>query len=269
MSLTAMIKLGSVTVAVASLAAAFVGWVALSAVWASASVTPSVSEATDSARRLISSADQTLAEVRSTLEVVGSVSDDVATQTEAAADALDEVATLTSERIPAALEAIEATLPALVDTAAVIDDTMRALAAFGIPYDPEVPFDQALLVLQSELDGLPETIASQGDNLADLVPEIRQAGADTGELSGHLSVIDTSLGEAQGAIVEFGTTMDHVEASARLGASLISIIPIARVATVVFAIAGLVLGYLGWRLADRLAGGLDPTSPRHDIGSTA
>jgi hypothetical protein len=253
MSTLPMIKLGSVLLVVASLAAAFVGWVALSAVWASAAMTPGVGEATTSARRLLSSADEALAEVRTTLEVVGSVTDAVATEAEAAATALDEAADITSERIPAALGAVEESLPALIDTAAVVEDTMQALSVIGIRYDPAVPFDQALINLQAELDGLPEVVAEQGANLEALVPEIRRTGEDTGAISGHLAAIDSSLGDAQVALSEFGDTVSELERSTELGARLVPVIPVARIAVLLLAAAGAALGVVAWTVADRLA----------------
>ncbi|HJR92689.1 MAG TPA: hypothetical protein VJ938_09635 [Acidimicrobiia bacterium] len=252
MPVPAMIKLGSVALVIASLVGAFVGWVALSAVWASASLTPGAGDAAASARQLLAAADQTLTEVRSTLEVVGSVTDEVATQTGVAADTLDEVAVLTSERIPNALAAVESSLPALVDTAAVLEDTMQALSIIGIAYDPAVPFDQALVELQTELEGLPEAVAAQGANLAELVPDVRRMGEETAGLNDHLAAIDGSLGDAQAAVAEFGATIDDMEESTRLGASLVGVIPAARVATIVLGAAGILLGVVAWRLADRL-----------------
>jgi hypothetical protein len=253
MSSTNIIKFGSVLLVIASLAAAFVGWVALSAVWASASLTPGVGDATTSARTLLAATDETLTEVRSALSLVGSVTDNVAAETEAAAASLDEVAGLLNERIPNALAAVESSLPALTETASVIEDTMQALSVFGIPYDPPVPFDEALLDLGNELDGLPEAVAQQGANLDDLVPAIRQTGEDAGELSGHLDAIDLSLGEAQRAVGEFTVTVGDVEESARLGSRLVQVIPTARVAVLILALAGVALGVVAWILADRLA----------------
>jgi hypothetical protein len=253
MSSTNIIKFGSVLLVIASLAAAFVGWVALSAVWASASLTPGVGDATTSARRLLAATDETINEVRSALSLVGSVTDNVAAETEAAAASLDEVADLLSERIPDALAAVESSLPALTETAAVIEDTMQALSGFGIPYDPAVPFDEALLDLGNELDGLPEAVAQQGANLDNLVPAIRQTGEDAGELSSHLGAIDVSLGEAQRAVGEFTATVGEVEESTRLGGRLVEVIPAARVAVLILALAGVGLAVVAWILADRLA----------------
>lgn len=253
MSSTNIIKFGAVLLVIASLAAAFVGWVALSAVWASASLTPGVGSATTSARKLLAATDETLTEVRSALSLVGSVTDNVAAETEAAAASLDEVAGLLNERIPNALGAVESSLPALTETASVIEDTMRALSVFGIPYDPPVAFDEALLDLGNELDGLPEAVAQQGANLDDLVPAIRQTGEDAGELSGHLDAIDVSLGEAQRAVGEFTATVEDVEESVRLGGRLVDVIPTARIAVLILALAGAGLGVVIWILADRLA----------------
>lgn len=253
MSSTNIIKFGSILLVIASLAAAFVGWVALSAVWASASLTPGVGDATTSARTLLAATDETLTEVRSALSLVGSVTDNVAAETEAAAASLDEVAGLLSDRIPDALAAVESSLPALTETASVIEDTMQALSMFGIPYDPAVPFDEALRDLGSELDGLPEAVAQQGSNLNDLVPAIRQTGEDAGELSGHLDAIDISLGDAQRAVGEFTVTVGEMEESTRLGGRLVEVIPTARVAVLILGLAGVGLGVMAWILADRLA----------------
>lgn len=253
MSSTNIIKLGSVLLIIASLAAAFVGWVALSAVWASASLTPGVGDATTSARTLLTATGETLTEVRRALSLVGSVTDNVAAETETAAASLDEVAGLLSERVPDALAAVESSLPALTETASVIEDTMQALSMFGIPYDPAVPFDKALRNLGSELDGLPEAVAQQGANLDELVPAIRQTGEDAGELSSHLDAIDISLGDAQRAVGEFTATVGEMEESTRLGGRLVEVIPAARVAVLVLALAGVGLGVVAWILADRRA----------------
>ncbi|MGH8911209.1 MAG: hypothetical protein ACRDVD_01755 [Acidimicrobiia bacterium] len=251
MSTTTMIRFASACVAAVSLSAAVLGWMGLAAVEASAALAPGVGRATGPTQDLLTAAEDALAEVRSTLTVVASVTDDVSVSTGQAADALEGIAELTSERIPDALAAVESSMPALIETASVIDNTMQTLARVGIPYNPEVPFDDALRDLQAELDGLPEAISDQGANLEALLPQIRTSGEEAGELADHIVAIDASLGDAQAALGEYDATVSDLETAARAGADLAGVVVPGRVAVIILAVAGVGLGLAGWSLADR------------------
>ena len=118
-------------------------------------------------------------------------------------DSVGEVLTQTSDLagrdIADSLDSAVATLPALIDTSRVIDRTMRAPSLVGVNYDPEVPLDQALTVMERSLTPIPEQMREQAALLETVNTDLAQIADDGRELSGVL--LETRLDMADAARV--------------------------------------------------------------------
>lgn len=249
MSLKTLIRIAAVFFALAGLCAAGLAWFGLDVVESSLSLAPTT--AVSPTRDLLQSATETVSELRVTLGVVSRTTDDVATSTDDLIDTLGGVTDVLENQIPPALTAIQSSLPALIDTASVVDQSMRALSRLGVPYNPQVPFDQALTQVQAQLEGLPQAIEDQGANIDALLPVIRRSGQNMGDLTGRIDEIEASLGDAQTALIGYKTTLDDFEAASARASSIVSFVPVARVAVVVLAIASTVVAAIAWTLSDQ------------------
>lgn len=253
LSTVGLVRLGAVVVAVASLAAGIGGWVALDVVDATVALAPDLRRVGEPSSDLIEGADATLEEVRVSLMTVGDIADRVADSSGDAADVLAEVARLSTGRIPETLEALQEGLPALVDTAAVIDDTMRTLGVLGVEYRPQVPLDEAFEEVETQLQGLPDSIRAQGTELEALAEEIRAAGDDTALLTERIDTIEQNLADAQATMDDYDAAVGSLNRLTELGERVGSLMPVGRVSLVIMALTGLALGATGWQLANRLA----------------
>lgn len=249
-----LVRIGAIVLAIATLVAAIGGWVGLDVIETSLTLAPEVSEAGEPSRGLIAVVDETLDEVRAGLQTLESITDRVVASTEEAADVLDEVATLSTGRIPDALASLEAALPALIETAAVIDNTMRTLSVLGVDYQPQVPLDEAFGEVQTQLEGLPETISQQGQSLHTLVEEMRSTGTETELLSSQIDTIERNLADTQLTLNDYRGAVDNLGRLAELSDQIERSIPVGRVALAVLAVSGLILGAIGWNLGGRLKG---------------
>lgn len=249
MSLKTLIRIASAFFALAALSAAGLAWFGLDVVEASVSLTPTT--AVSPTRDLLDSTQQTVSELRTTLGVVSRTTDDVATSTDDLIDTLGGVTDVLENQIPPALTAVQSSLPALIDTAAVVDQSMRALARLGVPYNPQVPFDQALAQVQLQLEGLPQAIEEQGANIDALLPVIRRSGQNMGDLTGRIHEIEASLGDAQTALVGYETTLNDFETASDRAAELVSFVPVARLGAIILALASLAVSGAAWLASDR------------------
>lgn len=247
-----LVRIGAVVVAFASVVAAIGGWVGLDVIETSLTLAPELGEAGEPSQGLVAAVDETLNEVRGGLQTLQSITDQVAASTEEAADVLDEVGALSTGRIPDALASLEAALPALIDTASVIDNTMRTLSVLGVDYRPQVPLDEAFGDVQTQLDGLPETINQQGENLQTLVEEMRGMGTETGLLSGQIDTIERNLADTQVTLSDYSQAVDSLGRLTELSDQIEASIPVGRAALVALALSGLILGAIGWHLGSRL-----------------
>ncbi len=249
MSLKTLIRIASAFFALAALSAAGLAWFGLDVVEASVSLTPTT--AVSPTRDLLDSTQQTVSELRTTLGVVSRTTNDVATSTDDLIDTLGGVTDVLENQIPPALTAVQSSLPALIGTASVVDQSMRALSRLGVPYNPQVPFDQALAQVQVELQGLPQAIEEQGANIDALLPVIRRSGQNMGDLTDRIHEIEASLGDAQTALVGYETTLNDFEAASHQTAGIASFVPVARVGVVVLALASMVVAGVAWSLSGR------------------
>lgn len=249
-----LVRIGAIVVAIATVFAAIAGWIGLDIVAASLEVAPEVQEAGEPAEGMVAAIDGTLEQVRSGLDTLQSITQRVADSSGDAAAVLDEVAALSTGQIPDTLSSLEQALPALIDTAAVIDSTMRTLSVLGVDYQPQVPLDEAFTDVQQQLDGLPESISAQGEDLQALAEEMRTTGEQTDVLSGHIEEIERSLARTQTSLDEYAAAVDSLGRLAEVSDRINTLLPVGRISLGVLAVTGLMLGAIGWSLGTRLQG---------------
>lgn len=239
-----LIKFVCLLGAAAALATAVIAWVGAGVAEATLALAPGSEEADE----FLASTEMTIEEARRVLDAVATVSDNLAGSSEQAIDSFEALADLTEREIPAALGAVEQAIPALIDTAAVIDTTMSALARLGIPYDPEVPLVDSLVEFQAALAGLPATVQEQGAALREMIPDLRTATDQVALIPGHIQEMESSLGDAQAALSRYRDSLDATTDTVAPSTAFAVI----RVAAAVLAMAGIGLGFGGWRLASRV-----------------
>jgi hypothetical protein len=133
---------------------------------------------------------------------------DVSAALEEGEELFDATATLTEDQIATSLEAVEGTLPSLIEVAGVIDRTLSALSALplGPAYDPQVPFDESLRGLQSELDGLPEDLRAQADLIRGAGGSLATVRDGTGDIADSLAELQTALSASAELLGEYTAT---------------------------------------------------------------
>ncbi len=252
MSTPLLVRLAALTLALATIAASALAWMGVGVIETAIDLAPTVSIAAEPTDDLLATTEQALTAVKESLGLVGSITDNVAESTGDVADVVGGIADLATGPIPDSLAALRSSMPALIDTAAVIDESMRTLAVFGVPYAPEAPLDVALADIQAGLSDLPESIEAQGETLALILPQIRQTGTDTAALTRQVSAIEANLDEILISIESYRTSVDEVSAMAEMATGLAGALPLARAAVVVMMLSGLGLALIGWNLSGRL-----------------
>jgi len=133
-----------------------------------------------------------------------------------------------AEDVPESVDAIRATIPALIDTARVIDTTMRGLSFFGVDYDPEVPLDESLRVIETQLGEIPTLLRAQQDTLSEVAGDLGVFSSSTLEISDDLAAIRVRLADASTVLDGYGTIvadsaglLDELESRVAGGVGLI------------------------------------------------
>lgn len=144
--------------------------------------------------------------VRSSLGSVAAAADELAVTVEASTDVLDEVSDLTANEIPESLEAFQDSLPALISVGGAIDRTLRALSFFGVDYDPERPFDEALAALGTSLEGVPERLREQSVNLTTATEGIEGVIANTEEIARSIGALEQDIVLTEELLGEYRVT---------------------------------------------------------------
>jgi prefoldin subunit 5 len=163
-------------------------------------------------------AKQTLTDLGTTLTTMETTASDMATSIEDARPLIDEVSTVVTQDVPSSVESIQNALPSLVEVATVIDDTLRTLSRFqidqnlagfrinwdlGIDYDPEVPFDEAVVDLGGSLDGLPERLRGLETELATTQSSLDVMGQNMDQLATDMATLNTTIAEVQPVLDEY------------------------------------------------------------------
>ncbi len=256
-------RVGAILLSLFTVAATTVGWVGLSVVEAGTVAAPDLATASEPTAEVLDAAASALGELRTAMGEVASVTDNAGQASEDLTEVLGAVSELAAEDLPATLAAVESSLPALIDTAAVIDGAMSTLSIVGVRYDPDVPFDEALLDVQTSMDGLAEQIAEQGAAIRATVPVIDESAGQISGLGDRIRTMDGHLERAETALAGYDETLDGVGTLVEVATTVRRLVPVGRVALVVLGLSGLGLAWLLWSAPMAVFDGLsgDATAP--------
>ncbi len=151
-------------------------------------------------------AARSIGTVRSSLDSVADAAADLSITVAASTEVIEEVAQLTSNEIPESLEAFQDSLPALISVGGAIDGTLRTLAFFGVEYDPDRPFDEALAALGTSLEGVPERLRDQSSNLTATTEGIQGVVDNTDDIARSLRSLDENIRQTEELLGEYRLT---------------------------------------------------------------
>lgn len=165
----------------------------------------------------------TLDAIEETLGVVDSVTTQLADGLITAGESLDAASATAAEStgslgaladfldgdLVTNIEAIQGTMPAAIQAAGAIDSTLRALSLLGVDYDPEQPFDEALMAIDAALEGLPGQLSAQAGAVRELVPSAERFSADAAIIAASMTAMGEDL-ERSGEVLEsYQVTIDE------------------------------------------------------------
>ena len=149
--------------------------------------------------RALRTADDTVAIVAGIVEqLVGSLDSledaaiDVIATIDDAENGLNKLAEISGEDLPRIIDSLKDAMPALIQVADVIDGTLGALSFVGVPYDPDVPFDESLAGVAESIDDLPDQVRQQ----AELIREVGQGLGGIADQAGEL-IIEVGVAKLQ------------------------------------------------------------------------
>ncbi|HEY5890123.1 MAG TPA: hypothetical protein VIW94_05435 [Acidimicrobiia bacterium] len=178
--------------------------------------------------------------------------DGVFEQTQASLDEISAVvlstATLLSEDIPDQVAAIQTAMEGLIDTANVVDGILGALSFVGVDYNPEVPLDEALEDVNTELGELGATLSDNADDLYSLTVSLNRLNEEIGSTGDSLAGLTVQLEESRRLIADYQSTSGDAqilleEASDRLSGQ-VWIVRVLGVALLFF--LGIALSAVWW-----------------------
>ena len=233
------------------------------------------SESLDNVEETLLLTKDAVDDVEVSMNTIQTTTLDLAQTLEETRPLIEESTVVATEQVPESIEAVQEAIPALTDVAGTIDSTLATLSRFridreilgfqfnydlGIDYDPEVPFDDAVIGIGNSLEGLPESLRAlavylevANDNLQTISDDIYLLSADLERLNANITELDPILDEYIRLVTELNDTLR------RLRQQISEQIEIARnVATIAFIWLGLsqlVPLYFGYEL---LSGQRDP-----------
>jgi len=110
-----------------------------------------------------------------------------------AQNGLNKLAEISGEDLPRIIDSLKEAMPALIQVADVIDGTLGALSFVGVPYDPDVPFDESLSGIADSIDDLPEQVRHQADLIEDVAEGLGGIADQAGQLIIEMGVARLQL----------------------------------------------------------------------------
>lgn len=163
-------------------------------------------------------AQQTVTDLSQMLSTVETTAVDVSHTIEQAQPLMEEATAVIAEDVPDSIQTLQDSLPTLVEVAGVVDRTLSTLNRFeidrtvltyqiqfdlGIDYNPEVPFDQAMLNLSHSLDGLPETLRGLETELTATQSNLDGLGANLGQLGTDITQLNQTITQTRPLLDEY------------------------------------------------------------------
>jgi hypothetical protein len=166
---------------------------------------------------------------------------------------LDDMAAVLGEDIPDSLDLLRSSFPGLIEVGDAIDETLRALAFFGVPYDAQQSIGDSFREMDDALVDVPDRLREQAVLLTGMRGDVRASADDAARIRQSLSTIRTQLttskwvlGRYRNNIADAGRVVADVQTKVGTGEW------IARWALVavglVFMASQLVTVYFGWRI---------------------
>lgn len=154
------------------------------------------------------------------IELAGAAVTDLETTVAAAADASEsvagaladsgvliaEVARITGTDLPESIEAVDAAMPGLIRVAGLIDNTLRAARFLGVDYNPDKPFDEAIMDLDRSLEGMPADLRTQANLLEQSTADIAEIAETAQGLSRDFNGLRSELGATLRLLEEYQST---------------------------------------------------------------
>ncbi|HEX5671434.1 MAG TPA: hypothetical protein VFY46_01815 [Acidimicrobiia bacterium] len=244
---------------IAALALTVAGWVFLNDVFRRfEGATVITGEAIVTIETTLEIADEALATLTTSLEAASAATDQASTSAETVSAAIEEASLIIGEDLPATIDAIRAAMPGLIEASAVIDRTLSSLAFFGVPYDPEVPLDEAFISLDEQLGPLPERLRENAATIGLLVPQAEGFRSQSRILSTQVENMRNSVSEARAAINTYRDSTDRV--SVAMESTTTGLSRSENIARVLLIIAGIALAMTmyGFVLVGRALTQLEP-----------
>jgi hypothetical protein len=170
-----------------------------------------------------------LADVQTMMGTVELTTDNVAQTISETKPLLEQSNMVVTQQVPDSLETLQETIPTLQEVAANIDSALRTLTRFridrnilgfelnydlGINYDPDIPFDVAIMELGNSLDGVPESLRGleiylsvATGNMDTMSLDLHQLADDVNALNERLLEMDPLLMEYIRIVVELNDSM--------------------------------------------------------------
>lgn len=175
---------------------------------------------------------------------------------------LEDLADVVRGDVAGSLRAVDDALPGLISVAGTIDATLSTLSRLplGPTYDPSQSFQSSLRALDGSLDGLPDRLVEQADQVDQASRAIGDVGQGVAELVLVLGTFDATLADTTELLDTYEQTIGDgrllvEQAADRLGTQF----ALGRVALVLLVVAFLMLQAVPLHLAATLAP--DPSPP--------
>lgn len=157
-------------------------------------------------------ADETLETLTASLKTAGTATGHAAASSETISAAVTETVAIVGEDLPASIEAIRDAMPGLIEASNVIDNTLSGLSLIGVPYNPDVPLDEAFAELDRQLAPLPEGLRENAAIIANLIPEADGFFQETMTLTEQIETIRLSVLEARSVIDDYQSQAARLDA---------------------------------------------------------
>jgi hypothetical protein len=193
-------------------------------------------------------ADEALETLTASLDTAAIATSHAATSSQTVAAAVAETVVIVGEDLPASIDAIRDAMPGLIEASNVIDNTLSGLSLIGVPYNPEVPLDEAFAELDRQLAPLPESLRANAEIIANLIPEADGFHQETLTLTDQIEMMRISVVEARSVIddyqsqtVRLDAVVQDTAAGLDQGAFLSRLLVVLGGALAVIAMSGLIV----------------------------
>ena len=242
------------TLAIALLILAGVGaaavWVATDVATRLSAATGVAAESADVLDESIDTADEVISSIGAGLGGADLIVADISASTELTAGVIDDASLLLRTDVADSIESIERTMPGLIEAGSVIDNTLSALAFFGVSYNSAVPFGEALSDVEGSMAGLADELRAQGAGLGEIAGPVRRAGEETAALAMTLSDVQDALLDAQSQLAEYRSStagLRELADTTSVDVDLLSVL--GKVLAVAWALTGGLGAAATWRRA--------------------